>query len=49
MLGGTSPPTKSPGHLLRAWDFAHDAGKLKDVLADLYRDEPPDPMAVTAE
>jgi hypothetical protein len=25
----------------------HDAAKLKDVLADLYRDEPPDPADIT--
>jgi len=25
----------------------HDAGKLSTVIADLYRDEPPDPMDIT--
>ena len=26
---------------------AHDAGKLKDVLADVYRDAVPDPMDIS--
>jgi hypothetical protein len=25
----------------------HDSNRLKEVLADLYRDEPPDPMDIT--
>lgn len=35
------------GHLHPRQLEAHDAAKLKDVLADLYRDAVPDPVDMT--
>ena len=37
----------SKGAFILAKLPAHDAAKLKDVLADVYRDAVPDPMDIT--
>lgn len=37
----------SKGACILAKLQAHDAAKLKDVLADVYRDAVPDPMDIT--
>ena len=52
--GGTSPAYKAAqgtfterGTFILAKLEAHDAAKLNDVLADVYRDDVPDPMDMT--